>query len=167
MERLENLLGALSLTVTERVIASGAGWSATDQAAVVTLDAHPDETVSWLGNVLGLTSSGATRLVDRLVAGGWVNRSTGDDSRQRRLSLTKEGSARVKQLRRARLDSLAETLASLDAAQREQLERVLEPLVAGLASSHRAAMTTCRLCDRSACRERSRDCPLSHTEPVG
>src|SRR5688500_12936236 len=87
MSRLENLLGAWSLTVVDRLGAAGreAGLSASDQAALVTVLAHPDHTVSWLGDVLALTSSGATRLVDRLVKAGWVVRSPGGDARQRRL----------------------------------------------------------------------------------
>jgi DNA-binding MarR family transcriptional regulator len=167
MGRLENLLGALSLTVADRVVAADAGarLSATDQAALVTLAEHPDRTVSWLGNVLGLTSSGATRLVDRLVAGGWVRRSAGEDSRQRRLRLTDDGSARAHQLQQARLDSLAESLAPLDAAQREQLELLLESMVSGLTTSYVSALTTCRLCDISACREHGQTCPLHHTVP--
>jgi DNA-binding MarR family transcriptional regulator len=167
MGRLENLLGALSLTLADRVVASdaAAGLSATDQAALVTLVTHHDRTVSWLGKVLGLTSSGATRLVDRLVAGGWVARSAGEDSRQRRLRLTDDGRARAHGLQQARLDALAQSLAPLDAAQRGQLELVLENMVGSLTSSYISALATCRLCDRSACREMNQTCPLHHTVP--
>ena len=95
MARLENLLGAWSLTVADRMAAAGrqVGLSASDQAAVVTLLAHPGRTVSWLGEVLALTSSGATRLTDRLVAAGLVVRSPGGDARQRQLRLTDQGKA--------------------------------------------------------------------------
>ena len=167
MGRLENLLGAMSLTLADRVAAAGngEGMSSSDQAAVVTLAAHPDETVSWLGNVLGLTSSGATRLVDRLVAAGWVRRSAGDDSRQRRLRLTREGGARARRLLRTRQDLLIESLAPLDPAERAQLELILERLVSNLTSAHLPALTTCRMCDRSACREHDQLCPLDHTVP--
>src|SRR3954468_20353822 len=93
MGRLENLLGACSLTVADRLAASGRheGLSASDQAALVTLLTYPDRTVSFLGEVLALTSSGPTRLVDRLVSAGWVARAPGDDTRQRRLRLTEAG----------------------------------------------------------------------------
>ena len=169
MGRLENLLGALSLTVSDRAVGPGlaAGMSATDQAALVTLHAFPGRTTSWLGRVLGLTSSGSTRLVDRLVAAGWVRRAAGDDSRQRRLSLTAEGAARSEQLQEARQAMLTECVAPLDAHDRVQLEPVLERLVSSLTTSHLSALTTCRLCDRGACREKDVACPLDHTIPEG
>lgn len=73
MGRLENLLGAQALALSDPLDAAGSGAvarSASECAALVTLLAHPDESVSWLGGVLGLTSSGITRLVDRMVDAG-------------------------------------------------------------------------------------------------
>jgi hypothetical protein len=43
------------------------------QAALATLLAHPDQTIGWLGGVLELIMSGATRLLEWLVAVGWCN----------------------------------------------------------------------------------------------
>ncbi len=167
MTRLENLLGAWSLTVTDRMAAVGAaaGLSGTDQAALVTLLAHPDRPVSWLGDVLGLTSSGATRLVDRLVAAGWVARSPGDDTRQRRLRLSRSGSTLARKLVGARGSVLADSLAELKAIDRARLEDILERLVGASASDPMPAMRTCRLCDRTACRSGNHECPLDHTVP--
>ena len=164
MARLENLLGAWSLSVADRLAAVGrqAGLSTTDQAALVTLLAHPDETVSWLGDVLGLTSSGATRLVDRLVAAGWVVRSPGADTRQRRLRLTEAGRALANSVARARHEALTECLAPLDDRSRDQLERALERMVAASTRDLVPALRTCRLCDRTACRSGGHDCPLAH-----
>ena len=167
MARLENLLGAWSLTVVDRMAAAGnrqMGLSASDQAAVVTLLAHPDRTVSWLGEVLALTSSGATRLVDRLVAAGWVVRSPGGDARQRRLRLTDTGEALARSVVRARDEVLTECVAPLDKRARGQFERALEQMVGASTRALPAAMRTCRLCDRSACRAEGRDCPLAHTK---
>jgi DNA-binding MarR family transcriptional regulator len=165
MGRLENLLGAWSLTVADRLAAAGrqAGLSASDQAAVVTLLAYPDRTVSWLGDVLSLTSSGATRLVDRLVATGWVVRSAGGDSRERRLSLTEAGEDIARRVVRDREEALAECVAPLDKRSRSQLERALEKMVGASTQTLLPALRTCRLCDRSACRSAGRDCPLAHT----
>lgn len=167
MPRLENLLGAWSLTVTDRMtdVGRSSGVSATDQAALVTLLAHPDHPVSWLGDVLALTSSGATRLVDRLVASGWVARSPGDDTRQRRLRLTRTGSALARKLVSARGAVLAGSLAGLDAADRARLEDLLERLVGASTPDLLPAMRTCRLCDRAACRADDHACPLDHTVP--
>jgi DNA-binding MarR family transcriptional regulator len=169
MARLENLLGAWSLTVVDRMASAGrqAGWSASDQAAVVTLLAHPDRTVSWLGEVLALTSSGATRVVDRLVAADWVVRSPGGDARQRRLRLTAHGEAVARSVLHARNEVLTESLAPLDDRVRSQLERALEQMVGASTQALPAAMRTCRLCDRSACRAEGHDCPLDHTKREG
>jgi DNA-binding MarR family transcriptional regulator len=169
MARLENLLGAWSLTVVDRMASAGrqAGWSASDQAAVVTLLAHPDRTVSWLGEVLALTSSGATRLVDRLVAADWVVRSPGGDARQRRLRLTAHGEAVARSVLHTRNEVLTESLAPLDDRVRSQLERALEQMVGASTRALPAAMRTCRLCDRSACRAEGHDCPLDHTKREG
>jgi DNA-binding MarR family transcriptional regulator len=164
MGRLENLLGAWALTVADRLDEVGreAGLSATDQAAVVTLLAHPDHTVSWLGDVLALTSSGATRLVDRLAKAGWVVRSAGEDTRQRHVRLTEDGVEIAQRVSRSRAATLAECLAPLDARARGQLERSLERMVGASTVSLLPAMRTCRLCDRSACRSGGRDCPRDH-----
>jgi DNA-binding MarR family transcriptional regulator len=166
MARLENLLGAWSLTVADRMAAAGRepGLSASDQAAVVTLLAHPDRTVSWLGEVLALTSSGATRLVDRLVASSWVVRSPGGDARQRRLRLTDAGENVARSVLRARNEVLTECVATLDDRTRGQLEQALEQMVGASTRALPAAMRTCRLCDRSACRAEGHDCPLDHTK---
>lgn len=165
MGRLENLLGAWSLTVVDRLDAIGrdAGLPASDQAAMVTLLADPDHTVSWLGDVLALTSSGATRLVDRLVKAGWVARSPGGDARQRRLRLTEEGLAVARRVARSRADVLAQCLAPLDDRARDDLERALDQLVGASTGTLLPALRTCRLCDRSACRSAGHDCPLAHT----
>jgi DNA-binding MarR family transcriptional regulator len=164
--RLENLLGAWSLTVADRMAAAGrqAGLSDSEQGAVVTLLAHPDRTVSWLGEVLTLTSSGATRLVDRLVKAGLVARSPGGDARQRRLRLTAPGEGVARSVLRGRIEVLAECLAPLDDLARGQLERTLEQMVGASTQALPAAMRTCRLCDRSACRAQGHDCPLDHTK---
>ena len=166
MARLENLLGAWSLTVTDRMAAAGrqVGLSASDQAAVVTLLAHPGRTVSWLGEVLALTSSGATRLTDRLVAAGWVVRSPGGDARQRQLRLTDQGKAVAQSVIRARSEALTECLAQLDDRARGELEHALERMLGASTRALPAAMRTCRLCDRSACRAEGHDCPLDHTK---
>jgi DNA-binding MarR family transcriptional regulator len=163
MNRLENLLGAFSLTVADRLVGGGAGMSASEHAALVTLLTHPDRPVSWLGDVLGLSSSGATRLVDRLVGSGWVVRTPASDSRERRLRLTRRGRARARAALRERHETLTSSISSLTPAEREVLEQLLDRLVAGLASSRQPALQTCRLCDRDACASGGLECPLAHT----
>jgi DNA-binding MarR family transcriptional regulator len=165
MHRVENLQGALSLTVADRLrgVGAGRGMSASEQGALVTLLAHPDRPVAWLGEVLGLTSSGVTRLVDRLVEKGWATRSPGLDARQRRLRLTASGTRRARALNQDRELVLSQALAVLSAGERVELERLLEKVVGALTSDPLPALQTCRLCDRDACRSAGEPCPLDHT----
>ena len=169
MNRLENLVGAFSLTVADRLVDQrrNHGLSASDQASLVTLLAYPDRPVSWLGGILGLTSSGATRLVDRLVGAGLVTRTAASDSRERRLRLTAAGKRRAATAVRQRNETLASSLEVLTAAERDQLEKLLDRLVSSLATSRQAGLQTCRLCDRKACTSGGRECPLHHTVPGG
>ena len=168
MGRVENLQGAFALTVADRLrgVGAGRGMSASEQGALVTLHAHPDRPAAWLGDVLGLTSSGVTRLVDRLVARGWVTRTPGTDARQRRLRLTAPGTRQAKTLVRERDAVLSEALAVLSARERADLERLLDTLVGALATEAVPALQTCRLCDRDACWSAGEACPLAHTVPA-
>jgi DNA-binding MarR family transcriptional regulator len=167
MERLTNLLGAQALAVTDRLLAATAGpddvTSASERAALVTLLAHPGNPVSWLGAVLGLTSSGVTRLVDRLVDAGWATRSSGTDARSRVLRLTRPGRDRARAVLRARRSAMSTVLGPLSAHDRAELERLLELLVSGLADTRLPALQVCRLCDRAACVADGVECPLEHT----
>jgi DNA-binding MarR family transcriptional regulator len=173
MARLENLLGAQALALADRLQAAGTdgtdgvAGSASERAALVTLLAHPDQPVSWLGGVLGLTSSGVTRLVDRLVQAGSATRTPGADARSRRLRLTGVGRSRAHVVLAARRGAMAQALEGLSAADRRELERLLEVLVGGLATTRLPALQVCRLCDRTACASNGRDCPLGHTTPSG
>lgn len=160
MTRLENLLAAASLALTDRLVTGPAG---SESAAVVTLLAHPGRSVSWLGAVLGLTSSGITRLVDRLVAAGWVTRTTGSDARSREVLLTPAGRERARAVLGARQNAMAAVLDELSDRDRLELERLLDLMVAGLADTRLPALQVCRLCDRDACASGGLECPLEHT----
>ena len=80
-----NLLGALSLVVHDRfgeAMTEATGGSETAAAALSSLDNFLDRpTIDTLRRVLGLTSSGTVRLVDRLEDEGLVERGTGEDRR--------------------------------------------------------------------------------------
>lgn len=167
MARLENLLGAQALALSDRLLAadegSGAVIAASERAALVTLLAHPDRTTSWLGAILGLTSSGITRLVDRVVEAGWVTRTAGADARRRQLRLTRAGRDRARAVLRARQDVLATAVGVLSERDRVELERLLGQVVTGLAATRLPALQVCRLCDRAACASGDQECPLEHT----
>ena len=84
LDRTGNVFGAVALAVVDRV--SDAVATSTDQSesAAVALSAlHfliERPSIDTLRRVLGLSSSGAVRLVDRLVASGYVERREGDDA---------------------------------------------------------------------------------------
>lgn len=168
MSRLENLLGAQALALSDRFL-GGAGHSAdepvspSDCAALVTLLSYPDQNVGWLGGVLGLTSSGVTRLVERLVKRGWIQRSAGDDARSRQVRLTTAGEAQAHRTLDARRSALSHTVAALTGRERRDLERLLDKVVTSLAADRPAALRVCRLCDRDACGSGRGLCPLEHT----
>ena len=166
MARLENLVGAQALALTDRLLAAGdgpeAGGSESERAALVTLLAHPGQPVSWLGEVLALTSSGVTRLVDRLEVAGLVTRTTGTDARRRTVELTGAGRRRARGVLRARCSAMEEALAPLTRRDRTELERLLDLVVGGLAEDRVPAMRVCRMCDRPACSSTGRACPLEH-----
>jgi DNA-binding MarR family transcriptional regulator len=164
VDRLENLLGTVSLAVSDRL--RGAGSGDTEAAALVTLLAHPGQTTGWLGGVLGLTTSGATRLAERLVAAGWVRRDVGGDGRQRRLVLTPVGAGRAGALLDGRRSALTEVLGALADADRAVLEGLLERMVSGLAEGRGEALRVCRMCDRAACCGSGGGCPLAHAVDV-
>jgi DNA-binding MarR family transcriptional regulator len=166
MARLENLLAAQALALTDRLYTGygdPVGVPASERAALVTVLAYPGQSVSWLDAVLGLTSSGITRLVDRLVTSGWVTRTVGTDARSRRLQLTGAGRDRARDVLHARRTAMADALAALTDRDRHELERLLEVIVGSLAETRLPAMRVCRLCDRAACASNGRDCPLEHT----
>jgi DNA-binding MarR family transcriptional regulator len=172
VSRLENLLGAQSLALADRLLAADVGSGGVDipsseRAALVTLLAHPGQTVRWLGDVLGLTSSGGTRLVDRLVAAGWVTRTAGGDARQRQVRLTRSGASRARAVLGARRAVLTDVVGRLSVRERRQLEELLAKVVSGLAESRMPALRVCRMCDRAACAADGHECPLQHTVADG
>ena len=155
MPRLENLFGAQALAVADRLVADARPRS--EAGALVTLLAHPDRTTGWLGGVLGLTSGGVTRLVDRLVAAGWVARSPGDDARRRTLAVTETGAEQAEQILAGRRSAVDRALSGLDAAERRILEQLLDKVVAALPEGRLEAHQVCRLCDRAACADADAD----------
>ena len=159
MARLENLLGVVSLAVTDAVTAPGSALPPSARAVVVSAHAHPGRPVSWVRDLLGLTTSGATRLVDQLEAQGLVERRAGADARTKSLVLTDAGEALAADLLAARARAIAQVVAPLDDGDRADLERILARLATGVADDRPATERACRMCDRGACRTGA-PCPL-------
>jgi DNA-binding MarR family transcriptional regulator len=139
-------------------------------ALIALLDFSPRGSVQTLSQVLGLTHSGAVRLVDRLVSAGYVARTPGRDARSHSPRLTTTGIKVAQRVRIARDGAIARTLGTLSAAERATFtglcERVvsaitrqrLEQRAAGLAPEGGAL---CRMCDFTACGRAKGTCPAA------
>ncbi len=165
-DRLAQLLGALSLSATDRFRATvdgSLGRGGAHAAALVHLDTHPGDSVQELATALGVSQPAAVKLADRLSSDRLLERRAGHDNRTLALHLTPEGrtaAARVLADRAAELDRI---VAVLDPRERSDLEPLLEKLVGALAGDRDGALTVCRLCDRESCRGAPAGCPLGHT----
>jgi DNA-binding MarR family transcriptional regulator len=161
--RQANLLGTLSLAVVgavEAAVVSPLGPSA--PAALVALDGYlGGEPIDALRRVLGLTHSGAVRLVDRLEAAGLAERRAGADARSVAVVLTPAGEAAVREIRAARERALEAALEALAPADRAALAALHEKLLAGLTGDRASAMRMCRLCDVEACGHDRGECPVT------
>ena len=170
------MLGALSLVVADRVNSSVETVTAmgpTASAALAALHEFLDGgSVTQLSSVLGLTHSGAVRLVDRLYAEGLVERAGSQDGRAVSVVLTGPGrrmAARVLQARRNSLDTL---LSGATPDEIVQLRPLLEKLLAAVTRARAAERSSgaqdrpppwlCRLCDFDACGRREGNCPVNN-----
>ncbi len=160
-DRTANLLGALALVVTDRT-AEAAGRSESAAAALSWMrqfDQRPS--IELLRRVLGLTSSGAVRLIDRLVADGLVKRGPGRDGRTTAVSLTPAGHRAAEKVAAARGAILEGALAALSEEERETLEVLHSKLLVGQMRDPGAMRWMCRLCDTGVCRE-GPGCPVTN-----
>jgi DNA-binding MarR family transcriptional regulator len=163
---LANVLGALALVVTDelgRAVTRDIGVgtaSVTDSAALSALSQFLDgSTVDRVHQVLGLTPSGAVRLVDRLESDGLVVRAPGADRRSRSIQLTAAGRDQAEAVGDARAAYLAGLVGELTSDEVDTLRRLLGKLMAGVVDGKDGGAWTCRLCDLVACRRDVGECP--------
>ena len=125
-----------------------------------------------LRRAVGLTPSGAVRLVDRLVAAGLVERRPGHDGRSVALVLTASGRRTARRVLAARAEALDRVLTELSQADRASLTRIAEKLLAALTRDRLAERQhghepsggwLCRLCDFEACGREHGACPAART----
>jgi DNA-binding MarR family transcriptional regulator len=165
----DNLLGALALSVVDRIssVADGAGHSMTAATALSAMAGFLDgASIDRLRDVLGLSHSGAVRLVDRLVADGLARRLPGPDGRSRSVTLTTEGreaAARIAAEREALLHRLT---GALDARERSQLQQLLAKMLAEVVATKDGGAWVCRLCDLGACGRGDGKCPTARAAAV-
>lgn len=127
-------------------------------SALATIHFAPGERIDQLSRVLGITGSGAVRLVDRLVADGLVERRPGHDRRSVSLWLTEAGVEVAETIVAERRAVLEQALGPLTGEQQRQLAAMAETLLAGLAVDRERADRICRLCDYVACPQER--CPV-------
>ncbi len=170
LDRTANVLGALTLAVSDRMrdgVGQAAGpagrpGSETAGVALSALQHFLDRpTIDRLRQVLGVTSSGAVRLVDRLEASGLVQREAGADGRSTTVRLTAAGRRAAERATRARADVLQDALGVLSPADRAVFEGLISQMVVTLIREPGATRWMCRLCDTGVCGVRSRECPVS------
>lgn len=169
--RLTNITGALGVALADRirgVTEAATGLTGAAPAALISLgELLAGRSTNDLANAVGLTHSGAVRLVDRLVESGLVERRPGDDLRSSSIVLTTAGRRASHRATTARAQAVDEVLGSLTATERKALtplvEQLLSAVVAGrLEARQRDEAPTgflCRLCDPNACGRTEGDCP--------
>ena len=167
LDRTANLFGALCLVVADRMAdatAAAAGRSESAAAALSALVHFLDRpSVDRLRQVLGLTSSGTVRLVDRLVESGYVQRGPGADGRSTTVTLTRAGRDAAGRVGEARAGLLAGALDVLTPAERETFEQLAGKILIGMMRGPGAVRWICRLCDTGVCRGAPGGCPVGNT----
>jgi DNA-binding MarR family transcriptional regulator len=164
--RAANVFGALSLVIADQAadaVAGAAGRSESAAAALSALLHFLDRpSVDLLRQVLGLTSSGTVRLLDRLEESGYVERGAGADGRSTSVSLTEQGRLAAHQVRDARATVLEDALAVLSPAEREVFEQLAGKVLVGMMRGPGAVRWICRLCDTGICRGADGGCPVGN-----
>jgi DNA-binding MarR family transcriptional regulator len=159
-----NLLGALALTFSDRLdgaVTAAARLSASDAAALSALHQFLEAPrVDLLAQVLGLSSSGAVRLLDRLEAAGLARRLPGTDGRVTAVELTAPGRRRAEAVTHGRSELAETALDALTPAERRQFGELAGKILASLVRPPSATRWTCRLCDLEACGRPLGHCPV-------
>jgi DNA-binding MarR family transcriptional regulator len=165
-----NLLGALALAINDQAAESVfkvTGQSESAAAALSALCQFLDRpTLDELCQVLGLTPSGAVRLVDRLSAAGLVVREAGADGRSRSIALTARGrrvGLAVASEREAYLDRV---IADLSSDEQSNLHSLLGRVMSNVVYGKEDGAWVCRLCDLEACGRPAGQCPAANAASV-
>jgi DNA-binding MarR family transcriptional regulator len=166
LQHTANLLGALALSLHDRMSAAIAEVTGQGESGAVTLSALGQfldrPTIGTLDQVLGLSPSGAVRLIDRLEAEGYVRRAPGSDGRSRSVQLTRSGRAAAARVAKARVEVLEPVLSPLSAGDRQLVDQLLSLLLVGLIRGPGARRWMCRLCDTTACGREEGRCPVAN-----
>ena len=166
LDRPANVFGALSLLVADQMAdatAVAAGRADSAPAALAALLHFLDRpSVDLLRQVLGLTSSGTVRLLDRLTESGFVERAEGRDKRSTAIVLTEAGAAAGAEVCQARADVLERVMGVLSVSERAELDRLAGKMLVGMMRAPGAVRWGCRLCDTGICRGAPGGCPVGN-----
>jgi len=161
-----NLFGALALVVADETADAVAGAASRSESAAAALSAllHflDRPSVDRLRQVLGLTSSGTVRLVDRLAESGYVRREAGQDGRSTSVVLTEPGRQAAARVTQARAEVLQRALAVLSPAERAAFAELAGKVLVGMMRGPGATRWICRLCDIGVCRGAPGGCPVGN-----
>ncbi len=159
---LSNLIATFATTVATQVeqqIAELGGRSLSHEAALVAIYNHPNDTIDVLSKVLGLSHSGAVRLINTLEKAGLVERhKSAQDARSVVLCVTNEGSERVQSILKSRQSVTVKMLENFDQTQKQNLLSLLEVAMGNLTHEPIEARRICRLCNEGVCRKHG--CPV-------
>lgn len=153
-EQVENLLGALAISVTDAVahgIEDSEGAYGSDTFALVLLQHAARLRMDVLARQLRLAQSSTVRLVDRMESEGLVRRDAGDDRRTVFVSLTPRGLRAADRVMQARRNVLQELVAKLSGRERSALRSISVKLLTSLTVDLASGEQNCRLCDEEAC----------------
>lgn len=166
LDRPANVLGALALVVADQIAdatTAAAGRADSAPAALAALLHFLDRpSVDMLRQVLGLSSSGTVRLLDRLTESGYVERVPGADRRSTAIVLTEAGRLAAEEVCRARTGVLDRAAAVLSPAERTEFDRLAGKMLVGMMRGPGAARWICRLCDIGICRGSPGGCPVGN-----
>jgi MarR family transcriptional regulator, negative regulator of the multidrug operon emrRAB len=172
--RLDNLLASLALNLGEELsdaLERGSGLAGSATAALLALEEFLDGAhVGRLADVLGLTHSGAVRLVSQLELAGLAERSAGADRRRVEVRLTAGGRRTARAARAAREQVVRRATAGLTADEATMLEGLLARVVEARTEDRverrrqgEAGAWWCRTCDFAACGRPGGRCPAQVT----
>jgi DNA-binding MarR family transcriptional regulator len=160
-----NVVGALALLIADRTadaIEDSSRQSLTSAAALSALHQFlGTPSIDLLRQVLGLTSSGTVRLVDRLVDAGYVIRRAGTDGRLTLVQLTASGRQAAARVSTARAAALRDALSVLSTEELRSLDAIASRVLVGLMRGPGAQRWMCRLCDVTDCGRDQGRCPVA------
>ncbi|MEY2570948.1 MAG: hypothetical protein QOE63_1298 [Acidimicrobiaceae bacterium] len=163
-----NRLGALALRLADRIevaVTAEGGRSLSAATALSAIERFfvDGPSIEALRTVLGLTSSGAVRLVDALEADGLVTRvRADDDARFSVVRLTPKGRRAAKAIVAARAAVLTEALSPLTARERAVLDPIIDKVLVAVVQGPRPGPAMCRLCATEVCgADRGQPCPIT------